>query len=452
MWWLVWNKSTENKSIFTSVLHWSRKNDAGGIGHERCNDADAFDCLLAILMASSKRRLPDSRLPFDGFFSAYYGATQWSTIRQALQAPKQSCALINRYSTFDETLFPSDQFHRLESVCTPTMTVLEPIDSTSVHDVPRPINHSHYPMCASSLLPILALDIQGNDHILDLCASPGGKSLAILQQFDASNHLTSNEMSRERFQRLTQTLKSHLPSAIVQKQVRLTNIDGTRQQAWTKTFDKVLIDAPCSGERHLVHSSSTHLWSVKRSKANARRQIELLRAALRCVKSTSGTIVYSTCSLSPFENDLVIEQFLQLANGRVQVHRQTFPFGSATEYGWMVLPKPWGPFYLCVLHVRDPAQSNIDAPSAWRFRHDATSSSEEEEQEEEEKEKEGAWNLCFSQSEHNKRKEEETSRPGSMATVASLRHPTEKWISSRKPFDYRAWVTSDKLTNGTPVA
>ena len=391
--------------------------------------------------SSSKRRLPDSHLPFDGFFSAYYGPTQWATIRHALQAPKQSCALINRYSTFDDTLFPSDQFRRMESLCTSTMTVMEPIDAKNVHDVPRPINQSHYPMCASSLLPILALDIQPNDHILDLCASPGGKSLAILQQLDATNHLTSNEMSHDRFQRLVQTLKSHLPPNIFQKQVRLTNIDGTRQHAWTKTFDKILIDAPCSGERHLVQSSSTHLWSAKRSKANARRQVELLRTALRCVKSTSGTIVYSTCSLSPFENDLVIEQFLHLTNGRVQVHKQTFPFGSETEYGWMVLPKPWGPFYLCVLHARDPARSTIDEQSAWRPHGDSTSSEEEEEEEGEE----GAWKLCFSPCEHNLKKE--TSTRHEMTTVASLTHPMKKMLSPRKSFDYHAWVNRESFWN-----
>jgi 5-methylcytosine rRNA methyltransferase NSUN4 len=338
-------------------------------------------------MATSNRRLPDSHLPFDAFFSAFFGRKQWTTIRQALQAPKKSCALLNRYSTFDaSSLFPSDEFHRVDSLSTSNMKIMAPIDCTTCHDVPRPEQFSHYPMCASSLLPILALDIQPNDRVLDLCASPGGKSLAIVQQFDTSNRLTSNEMSQERYARLNQTLRSYLPSDIVQQQVRLTHVDATRQtRGWTTTFDKILVDAPCSSERHLVHSSSTHLWSVKRSKGNARRQLALLRTAMRAVKPDTGTIVYSTCSLSPYENDLVIEQCLQQYHGRIRIHRAQFPFGVATEYGWLVVPEPWGPFYVCVLHVRESMHTNIDEFLTWKTGPDSTTSDEEEEEEEEEK-------------------------------------------------------------------
>ena len=335
-------------------------------------------------MATAKHPLPPNNLSFDGFFSAYYGASKWSTLRQNLQAPKQSCALINRYHPSNENLFPADEFNRMESLCSPTMTVMEPIDFAVTPTVPRPVNFSHYPMCAASLLAVLALDIQPNDHVLDLCASPGGKSLAIVQRFDLSNHLTSNEMSQERYARLVHTLKAHVPANIYHKQIRTLHINAARQNIWTTTFDKILVDAPCSSERHLVNSSSTHLWSVKRSKANARRQIELLRTAMRCVNPETGTIVYSTCSLSPYENDLVIEQFLKLYPNRVQVHRQVFPFGEATEYGWMVLPQPWGPFYLCVLHVRDANRSSTDEQTTWRFHRDSTTSEEEEDDEVEE--------------------------------------------------------------------
>lgn len=322
------------------------------------------------------KSLPPSHLPFDDFFSAFYGTKEWSNIRKGLESNKVSCALINRYSTINENLFPADQYRRFESLCTPKMTVMEPIDSENCPDVPRPINHSHYPMCAASLLAVRALDIQPNDQILDLCASPGGKSIAICQNFESTNHLTSNEMSQERFERLKQTLKSYIPATAYRQQIRLTNLDGTRAQIWTKTFDKILIDAPCSSERHLVSSSSTQMWSVKRSKMNGRRQLSLLRTAMRCVKPQSGTIVYSTCSISPFENDLVIEQFLQEFKGRVQIFKQNFPFGSSTEHGWMVFPKPWGPFYLCVLSVR--VEDQIDFDRIWKNNEDSSSSDEEE--------------------------------------------------------------------------
>ena len=298
-------------------------------------------------MASAKSSLPDSHLSFDDFFTQYYGLKQCPSIRRALLAPKQFCALINRYSTVNENLFPLEHYRRLDALCTTNMTVIKAIDSNGTVEIPRPIQNSHYPMCAASLLPILALDIQPNDQILDMCASLGGKSIVIVQNFNSNNHLTSNELSQERHVRLKQTLKSYLSPTIYQQQLHLTNIDGTRPHIWTKTFDKILIDAPCSSERHLIHSSSTHLWSVKRSKLNAKRQLALLHTAMRCIKPHLGTIVYSTCSLSPYENDQVIQQFLSQFSARVQVHRYIFPFGFPTEYGWMVLPKPWGSF-LCL--------------------------------------------------------------------------------------------------------
>ena len=310
---------------------------------------------------------------FDGFFSTFFGQEKWASLRQSLQSAKKSCALINRYSPFDESLFPSDRFRPFGELSTATMRVIEPI---AEDEVPRPVNHSHYPLCAASLLPVLALNIAANDRILDLCASPGGKALAIGQQIDSSNTLTANEMSRERFLRLSQTLKSHLPASMFPKQIRLTNFDGRKRQIWTTTFDKILVDAPCSSERHLVHSSSTHLWSVKRSKENARRQLDLLRTAMRNVKPNGGRIVYSTCSLSPHENDFLVEEFLREFADRIEVRREKFPFGEETKHGWIVLPRPWGPIYLCIFDVKEPDRLKDEDFSFWKSRHEE---SEEEE-------------------------------------------------------------------------
>lgn len=311
-----------------------------------------------------------SHWSFDEFYSNHFGAEKWAELRENLCSAKKSCALINRFVQHDENLFPSDRFRRFECFSNSNLFVIEPIDE---NDVPRPINSSHYALCAASLLPVVALDVQSEDQILDLCASPGGKSLAIAQQIDSTNSLTSNEMSHERFLRLKQTLRSFLPSKSFPRQIRLTNFDGRKRQIWTTTFDKILVDAPCSSERHLIQSNSTHFWSVKRSKENSRRQLDLLRTAMRNVKPNGGRIVYSTCSLSPYENDLLVEQFINEFDDRIRIRKEKFSFGEETKFGWIVLPRPWGPIYLAIFDVQRPTRLENEDFSYWKTEEDESS-------------------------------------------------------------------------------
>ena len=143
----------------------------------------------------------------------------------------------------------------------------------------------------------------------------------------------------------------------------------------------MLLDAPCSSERHLIHKlSELSNWSSGRSKANAERQLSLLVAAFRLCR-TGGRVVYSTCSLSNLENDGVVAKAMKKFNkaassgaggrgGRrddgdddggdddsddaemvvYPLNESNMPFGEKTEFGWHILPdraEGWGPIYLC---------------------------------------------------------------------------------------------------------
>ncbi|XP_024516256.1 5-methylcytosine rRNA methyltransferase NSUN4 [Selaginella moellendorffii] len=163
----------------------------------------------------------------------------------------------------------------------------------------------YYLMDAASVLVTEALDLEMGDKVLDLCAAPGGKTLGILQQLDLLQaSLVANEPSPTRSKRLSKVISEYVPENL-RTSIRVTRRNGIK---WTEydLYDKVLVDSPCSSERHLLHDpKELGTWTPRRTENCAKRQLALLFAALRAAK-LYGRIVYSTCSLSQLENDSVI--------------------------------------------------------------------------------------------------------------------------------------------------
>jgi 5-methylcytosine rRNA methyltransferase NSUN4 len=119
-----------------------------------------------------------------------------------------------------------------------------------------------------------------------------------------------------------------------------------------REFDRVLVDAPCSGERHLLMGGDElKNWTPSRSKQLSVRQHSLLCAALDATKD-GGTVVYSTCALSPLENDGVIRKLLKSRKDQFTVVKSSDSAGEATEFGRIYLPDVSGgsgPIYCAVL-------------------------------------------------------------------------------------------------------
>lgn len=218
-----------------------------------------------------------------------------------------------------------------------------------------------YILDPASVIVARALEVKRTDTVLDMCAAPGGKSLIIaeemffntLQPESEIGQLVSNEMSESRRVRLIKVFQEYIPREH-RDFVHVRGLDGNQYGLRNPdTFDRVLADVPCSGERHLFENSSElALWSEKRTKNLSVRQYSLLSSAWLACK-VGGRIVYSTCSISPLENDGVVAKLVKKRG--VGVLRpdfiETYDFIEETEYGYRILPDGcgFGPMYFAVL-------------------------------------------------------------------------------------------------------
>lgn len=190
------------------------------------------------------------------------------------------------------------------------------------------------------------------EKVLDMCAAPGGKSLVLISSFPGID-LTANERSANRRTRLKRVLEQHLAPPTMAR-MKVTGYDA---RTWFRheqgAYDRILLDVPCSSERHIINSPP-HLtqWSPARTKHLSVQAFTMLASALEVVKP-GGTILYSTCALSPLENDGVIEKLHKKRSGRFEIMPVHLPFGEETRYGWQVLPDisdSRGPMYASMIH------------------------------------------------------------------------------------------------------
>ena len=164
----------------------------------------------------------------------------------------------------------------------------------------------YYLQEASAMSAVALLDPQPGERICDLCAAPGGKSTQIAGRLMGEGFLLSNEINPKRAKILGQNMeRMGVANALV------TNEHPQRlAEKYPGFFDRVLIDAPCSGEGMLrKEESAVTDWSQETVEMCARRQAEILCSGAQLLKS-GGRLVYSTCTFAPEENEQAIEHFL----------------------------------------------------------------------------------------------------------------------------------------------
>ncbi len=199
----------------------------------------------------------------------------------------------------------------------------------------------------ASLLPV-----EPGMNVLDMCAAPGGKTLVIAKKLSGLGALTSNDRSPDRRERLRKVIHECLDD----KECAISKVTGFDATSWgvyeKDVYDAILLDAPCSSERHVINSEK-HLadWSPNRPKRLAITQYAMLSSALLAVKK-GGYILYSTCSINPEENECVIEKLVKKHKEEVEFIPVDIDKSENLSYGNIVLPdraNGMGPMYACLM-------------------------------------------------------------------------------------------------------
>ena len=228
---------------------------------------------------------------------------------------------------------------------------------------------NYYCLDGASLLPVISLGLKPGDVVGDLCASPGGKSLAMLMTLRPSK-LVCNELSLSRLSRLKRVISSHIPNIETTKDiVMIQQGDAAKINGM---YDKILLDVPCTNDRNSVRSDENNLF--KNGRINERiqlpqTQMNILVNGLRCLKP-GGALVYSTCTMSPIQNEGVVHMALKEIERTSDIKlalvdqkealrplRGLFKFHRFPRYGQLILPffpSNFGPMYFCkIVRVKE---------------------------------------------------------------------------------------------------
>jgi len=159
----------------------------------------------------------------------------------------------------------------------------------------------------ASQLPVRFMEIESGHRVLDLAAAPGSKTLQIAGLAGLDDEIAAVELVRKRKFKLQDNLRQHGAG-----HVRVFLQDGMKVWMFRpEHFDRVLLDAPCSSEGRfrLDDPTSYSYWSPAKVKEMVRKQRRLLFSAVHALKP-GGTLVYSTCAVSPEENEGAIQHIL----------------------------------------------------------------------------------------------------------------------------------------------
>lgn len=266
----------------------------------------------------AKKQVVSGAEAFESYYAERFGA-RWPGLREALLAPARQVSL------------------------------------------PSPITKPYW-LDSASLEAARALPPIEDGRVLDMCAAPGGKTLVLASFFGSGSTITANELSRDRRARLISVLDQHLPDDL-RGRISVTGYDAARWSRFEKgTYDRILLDAPCSSERHVL-SSPAYLaeWSPARVKNLALRQWALLSGAWLVLKE-GGFLVYSTCALSEAENDDVVARLVRKYDDAESVSPDLSRIGEGyaslgekTKFGFHILPdraEGSGPIYYSLLEKR----------------------------------------------------------------------------------------------------
>lgn len=173
-------------------------------------------------------------------------------------------------------------------------------------------NGEIYLQSLSSMLPPIIMKPEPNEDILDMAAAPGGKTTQIAAITKNEAHITACELNSIRAERLRYNIEKQGASSVFVMQKDSRTIDDFF------SFDRILLDAPCSGSGTLDFSNENtfKFFSPKLVEKSSKAQLTLLKKALKILKP-GKELVYSTCSILSAENEDIVKEALKSADAEI---------------------------------------------------------------------------------------------------------------------------------------
>ena len=189
------------------------------------------------------------------------------------------------------------------------------IEDKNVKYGKNPLHYAgaYYIQEPSAMMVAHLLDIKENDKVLDLCAAPGGKSTQVLSYLNHTGVLVSNDVSSKRAQVLSENIERMGAKNCFVLNESVDNIE----KRFYGYFDKVILDAPCSGQGMFRKNSEVlDDWTYNKTLSLSQTNKELILKAYNCLKK-GGVLVYSTCTFAKEENEEVVNHLLSSTNANI---------------------------------------------------------------------------------------------------------------------------------------
>jgi len=185
----------------------------------------------------------------------------------------------------------------------------------------------------SAMAPAGLLDVQPGMKVLDLCAAPGGKTTQLAAALNGEGLLVCNEINPKR----AKILARNIERLAVANALVLNEHPQRLEDRFAGFFDRILVDAPCSGEGMFrKEEAAVSDWSPETVEMCANRQVEILHSAAKMLRP-GGRLVYSTCTFAPSENEGVISRFVA-AHPEFSVLQTQAPWFAPGRPDWVAAP------------------------------------------------------------------------------------------------------------------
>jgi len=246
----------------------------------------------------------------DGFVERYSQLTDFEQFKEySLKYPRRSIRVNTLKMNVADVKKRLQKKWRMKPVpwCNEGFFVEHPEGRRDIGNTVEHVLGYIYVQEASSMIPPIVLDVKPGEIVLDMCASPGSKSTQMAAMMQNKGMLVCNDYKGARLAPLGINLQR-----IGSTNTMISLMEGRFFK--NMTFDKILVDAPCSGTGTIRKSLKTlRIWNPNMIRRLGGTQKQLLNTAFGVVKD-GGTVVYSTCSLEPEEDEAVIDDFLSKHN------------------------------------------------------------------------------------------------------------------------------------------